>query len=271
MPPHDLQWIASRGTLRLNAAPLLYRCEPIWSWKAASLPDFALLLILDGRGEMTVDGQLHSLRQGLCFFLKPGSRVEAQQNHAYPLFLFLARFEILDRDAEPLTLGERFQGPLSVFIRNTRSLETLAELIASRNDAQAENDPLLQDALAMLLRLLVEEATRRSGYFDPRAYEALRAIENDLARKWSVAALAREAELSPSAFARCFRRMMNEPPIHYVVRRRMEEAKRQIQQSSLPIEEIAINLGYNDLGFFRELFRKRIGCLPEALRANRGF
>ncbi|MDQ8184409.1 helix-turn-helix transcriptional regulator [Pelagicoccus sp. SDUM812002] len=156
---------------------------------------------------------------------------------------------------------------MSVFVRKVRHLETFAEVAVSRKSS----DPLFQDAINMLIRLLVEETSNHSDEFDSHAYEALHAVENDLARKLTIAALAIEAGMAKSPFARCFRRMMNEPPIQYVIRRRREEAKRQIQQPTLPIEEIAINLGYSDFSFFRELFRKRLGYTAESLRENRNF
>ncbi|MBC2605667.1 helix-turn-helix domain-containing protein [Pelagicoccus albus] len=263
MPPNSLQSILDHSKLELTTAPILYRCEPIWSWKVESLSDHAILLILDGRGKLTVDDQQIDLRQGLCFFLKPGSKIEAQQNPSYPLFLFLAQFQNLDTSQEDAErVGQNFE---SLFIRNVRNLEPLAELVASRQP----HDTLFEDAIKMLVRIIVSEATHHSGNFDSRTYEALYAIENDLARKWTVADLASEAEMTAGSFARSFKRMMNEPPIHYVIRRRMEEAKRQIQQSSLPIEEIAINLGYDDLTFFRELFTSRLGQSPESLRLGR--
>lgn len=262
MPPTSLQSILGRGKLSLASPPILYRCEPIWSWRVDSLPGHAILLILDGRGTLSVDDTTIDLRQGLCFFLQPGAQIEANQNPSYPLFLFLAQFEKLDTQEPSPAAHPKFE---SLFIQNARNLEALAELVASRSP----NDSLFDDAIKMLIRLIVSEATLHSGDFDPRAYEALRAIENDLARKWTVAELATEAGMPANRFARSFKRMMNEPPIHYVIRRRMEEAKRQIQQSSLPIEEIAINLGYDDFSFFRELFHSRLGQSPESLRVGR--
>ncbi len=267
MPHLELKSILNYGKLRLTAAPLLYHCERSWSWNVESLPGYALLLIFDGRGKLTIDSKTSDLRQGICFFLKPGSRIEARQNPSYPLFLFLAHFDILDTQEQLVTKTNSSSEPQSVFIRNVRNLETLAELVASRQ----KDDPLFADAINMLIRLLVEEATHHSGDFDSKVYEALHAIENDLARKWTVPDLAREADMASSAFARSFRCMMNEPPIHYVTRRRMEEAKRQIQQSSLPIDEIAINLGYSNLSSFHKIFRERIGYSAESLRENREF
>lgn len=269
MPTQDLQWIINHGRLRLTATPVLYHCEPIWSWRVDALPDYALLLILDGRGKLSVNQQTFSLRQGICFFLKPGTRIEAQQNPSYPLFLFLARFDILNTKGDNILPDTLSNSQRSVFIRNVRNLESLAEVVSSRGSTQKEKDPLLADALNMLVRLIVEEAAHHAGDFDSKAYEALHSIENDLARKWTVKDLAHEASMPARAFATAFRRMMNEPPIHYVIRRRMEEAKRQILQSSLPIDEIAINLGYDDVPFFRDLFRSRLGQSPESLRSGR--
>ncbi len=267
MPPEDLKWILNHGKLRLTTTPLLYRCEAIWNWSVASLPDHALLLILDGRGRLKIDDKACELRQGLCYFLKPGSRIEAEQTPSYPLFIFLARFDILDTDERLAPLSALGSESQSLFIRNVRNLEALAEVVASRKD----DDPLFSDAINMLIRLLVEEATNHSGDFDSSVYEALHSIENDLARKWTVSDLASEANMPAGRFTRSFRSMMNEPPIHYVIRRRMEEAKRQIQQSSLPIEEIAINLGYSSPSTFSKLFQDRIGYSPESLRENREF
>lgn len=271
MSTKDLNWLVKEGRLRLTASPTLFRCEPIWSWAVDSLSDYNLLLTFEGRGEIRVDDAQHPLRRGVCFFLKPTSRIEAQQNPSYPLFLFLARFEILDTHREPVSPNQIDLPTHGILIQNTQHLQALAELIAARNGAHSGESSLTQDALDMLVRLLMEGANKNSGYFDARAYEALRAIENDLARKWTVKDLAKEAGTGPSTLARCFKTMMSEPPIHYVIRRRMEEARRQIQQSSLPIEEIAINLGYNDMGFFRELFQKRVGSSPEDLRSGRAF
>lgn len=271
MPELELKWILSHGRLRLTSTPLLYHCEPIWSWQVDSLSEYALLLILGGRGQIAVQDKQFELRKGICFFLKPGTRIQATQNPTYPLFLFLTRFDILDTDGNPVLPSQLTNASRQVFIRNARNLESLAELLVSCSQSSRTDETLLTDSLNMLIRLIVEEANRDAGDFDSNVYEALQAIENDLAHKWNVGELAEIAGQSHSKFARSFRKMMSEPPIQYVIRRRMDEAKRQIQQSSLSIEEIAINLGYNDLPLFRNQFYKRIGLYPEALRSNRTF
>lgn len=265
----DLQWLLRNGRIRLTATPTLYHCEPIWSWKVDSMPDYGLVLTLGGRGEIAIDGETQSLRAGVCLFIRPTSRIEAQQDPLYPLFLFVARFDIVGGSQAPIAASSLSLPANGIFIRNTKHIESLAEIIVGRSGEEMREDSLEQDAINMLFRLLVEDASKQNGYFDARAFEALQAIELDLARKWTVAELAIKADMPPRAFARSFARMMGEPPIQYLVRRRMDEARVQILQSSLPIEEIAINLGYDDLRFFRALFKSRAGATPESLRRGR--
>lgn len=43
---------------------------------------------------------------------------------------------------------------------------------------------------------------------------------------------------------------------------RIERAKRLLEQSGLPVEQIASDVGYSDTSFFRRLFRRRVGLTP---------
>src|SRR5690606_10688684 len=148
-------------------------------------------------GEIAIDGGRQALRAGVCLFLKPGSSVEAQQDPRYPLFLFVARFDIVDGQGAPVGPAALRLPARDIFIRNTKHLEALAEIVVGRDGRRALGDSLQQDAINMLFRLLLEDASKQCGYFDARAFEALQAIELDLARKWTVSELAAKAGLRP--------------------------------------------------------------------------
>jgi len=260
------------GKLRLTTSPLLYRCDPIWSWRESALSESALLLVLDGRGSIRIEDKERALRKGVCLFLRPGLSIEVTQRPAYPLFIFLARFEMLDQRGAPHTPHGFTAAPRPILVRDIRRLESMADLVFSYSlRASPGSESLVIDSLSLLMRIVLEESRRGAASFDANVYEALQSIEQDLARKWSVSDLAQIAQQSPRKFARSFRSMMGEPPIRYVIRRRMAEARRQIQLSSLPISEIAANLGYPDAGLFRELFEKHVGSRPESTREGRSF
>lgn len=50
--------------------------------------------------------------------------------------------------------------------------------------------------------------------------------------------------------------------IDYLQNLRIEEAKRQLETSDRPIDEISADIGYEDASFFRRLFKRRTGVLP---------
>lgn len=67
-------------------------------------------------------------------------------------------------------------------------------------------------------------------------------------------------------FKRRFKNATGDAPLIYLQRLRMEKAK-QILESRMPrIEELAVSVGYEDLGFFRKLFTRYTGVSPSDYR-----
>jgi transcriptional regulator GlxA family with amidase domain len=54
--------------------------------------------------------------------------------------------------------------------------------------------------------------------------------------------------------------------IDYVQNLRIEEAKRLLETTVLPADEISARVGYEDASFFRRLFRRRTGMTPVLYR-----
>ncbi len=46
----------------------------------------------------------------------------------------------------------------------------------------------------------------------------------------------------------------------------VEEAKRLLEASAMPVDEISFDLGYEDASFFRRLFKRRTGLTPSQYR-----
>jgi transcriptional regulator GlxA family with amidase domain len=54
--------------------------------------------------------------------------------------------------------------------------------------------------------------------------------------------------------------------IDYVQNLRIEEAKQLLEDTDLAIDEIGAKVGYENLSFFRQLFKRRCGLSPSAYR-----
>ena len=81
-----------------------------------------------------------------------------------------------------------------------------------------------------------------------------------------VAAMAALSGLPERSFKRRFAQALGMPPLEYVHALRLEESKRLLEVSALPLDEIAGRVGYGDATFLGRLFRRKVGVTPAQYR-----
>lgn len=95
-------------------------------------------------------------------------------------------------------------------------------------------------------------------------------VQDWLASHFSVATpieeMVRRSGLAERTFKRRFTEVTGLAPIDYVQRLRVEDAKRRLERTDAPIEEISWRVGYEDAAFFRRLFKRVTGLPPGAYR-----
>ena len=79
---------------------------------------------------------------------------------------------------------------------------------------------------------------------------------------------ARQACLSAFHFQRLFKETFRETPHEFGRRLRLERAARLLQETRMPVTEICLETGFQSLGSFCALFRRRYGDSPRAIRKN---
>ena len=68
--------------------------------------------------------------------------------------------------------------------------------------------------------------------------------------------------LSERHFKRRFKQATGESPLNYLQQVRVEAAKLALEAGAQTVESIALKCGYEDLAFFRKLFKRRTGLSP---------
>jgi AraC-like DNA-binding protein len=101
---------------------------------------------------------------------------------------------------------------------------------------------------------------------DRQVGAALTLVHKSPEREWTVRELALAVAMSRSAFAARFTRLVGEPPLHYVTRRRMQKAKDLLRQGRLTIAEVAGAVGYDSEAAFSKAFKRAEGRAPGAFR-----
>jgi AraC-like DNA-binding protein len=89
-----------------------------------------------------------------------------------------------------------------------------------------------------------------------------RYIEAHLTERLTLADLAIEAGLSRHYFSRLFRDVTGEAPMHYLMSRRIEHARRMLSDRRHSVCEIATLLHFADQSHFCRSFRRRTGVSP---------
>lgn len=78
--------------------------------------------------------------------------------------------------------------------------------------------------------------------------------------------MARRSGLAQRTFKRRFTAATGLAPLDYVQRLRVEDAKRRLERTDAPVDEISWRVGYEDAAFFRRLFKRVTGMAPGAYR-----
>jgi AraC-like DNA-binding protein len=113
-------------------------------------------------------------------------------------------------------------------------------------------------------------ATRPSTRYElaTRVHRARNMIEGSLDKPLTLEMIAREAALSPFHLHRSFRRLFGETPHDYLTRRRIERATTLLKSTEMPVTDVCYACGFQSLGSFSTLFRKRTGASPVQFRTR---
>ncbi len=147
------------------------------------------------------------------------------------------------------------------------------------------SDPLwVQESLHLTLNLLIQrqsevlkeveevQAVRANTKEElyRRLYKARDYAYATLDESISLDDLAYVACLSTNYFLRSFRGLFKQTPHQFIIERRMDRAKKLLLQTNCSVSEVCAAVGFQSLGSFSWLFKRRVGLSPEAFRRNCG-
>ena len=101
---------------------------------------------------------------------------------------------------------------------------------------------------------------------DVKIYEAQEWLVANSSAANPVAEMIQRSDLAERTFKRRFSKATGFSPINYVQHLRIEDAKRRLERTKAPIDEISWQVGYEEPAFFRRLFKRITGIQPGAYR-----
>lgn len=96
--------------------------------------------------------------------------------------------------------------------------------------------------------------------------EAIRTVqkwlEQHLLDQFSIADLASMVAIAERTFIRRFKAATGNTPLEYIQRLKIEHAKHLLEDSQLNVKDVGYQTGYEDLSYFRNMFKKYTGLTP---------
>ncbi len=269
--PLTLAEVAAAGRFQITLPVGIIRCEPVWEFKPYRLTDFLLWCVLDGVGTAWVKEREMPLRPGTCLVLEPGSALTATHDPKRRLRVFYLHADIFDAQGRPLDGATLALPPLPVVVHDLTIFEPLARQVVEGHAAGTDAGRLKVNFALRLALLQIHEAaqahaTRSDG---SRLAAVLLAVKETPGLAWPVPELADRAGLSVSQTARRIRELTGLSPREFVIRARVERARRLMEESTMSLKQIAESLGYSDVYFFHRQFKTVAGVTPGRWRSDR--
>ncbi|MCC6682355.1 MAG: helix-turn-helix domain-containing protein [Phycisphaeraceae bacterium] len=264
-------------------------CEPGWHlggpvWNLR-LHDFDLWMVFEGKGSMMMDGQRMTLHPGVCLWIRPGHRYEAEQDTDNRLginaihFILLGEGGTVYHDQRSFELANLGTLPPVVFeLVDVNFADTVmrrvVELVNQEGDAQRQPQSAATSLFKGLLMDIDAQITHAAGsslggtqrHHRQLVMAAAARLAQSPGDAPSIEQLARQAGYTPDHFTRVFRQQTGLTPQAYLVRARINRACHLLIESSLPIGRIADMLGYRDPYFFSRQFHEKVGRSPRQYR-----
>ena len=160
----------------------------------------------------------------------------------------------------------------SPFTRLRHLMELLQQEFLTDSPGRASClQALGQSFFIHLSRLLVNQApttaTRQDKGEDLRLFFGFCDLfEQHFREHLTLSEYARRLSLTEARLTDICRRMANRPPKEMIHERLLQEARRLLQFSAIPVSEISYQLGFADPAYFSRFFTKRCGTSPSKYR-----
>lgn len=262
-----------------------------WNWHNVRSPFARIYYVVEGSAQVLLPNKKLDLRTGMLYLIPPFTTHHyVCDGHFVHYYIHFYEQKEVGRQG----IFDEWDMPNEID-GHSGSLAMMKHICELRPNLQLPaSDPETYDTHARLMEILKEEACRplfermevqgilqillsrflhhahkRLLAHDRRVQQALTYIHQHLGDKIELDLLAAETCVSKDHLIRLFRQATSETPANYITRRKMEQAELLLTTTSMPVKNIATDLGYDDTSYFIRVFRKHSNMSPQEYRNSR--
>ena len=242
-------------------------CSPGYMVSRKTFPYHTVEFITRGHGRLILKGVTWELNPGTIFSYGPG----------IPHEIFNETNETLEKYFVNI-IGEKaaylLEGELSLTGKVLHSstphslLATFEELIQYGLDHSPWSDRICSSLVEVLIYKIARSALTH-GEPGTTAFTTFLRCKNFIGTHYiefrTLESIADACSISPSYLCRLFQKFDHQSPYQYLIRLQMNHAADYILEKQLQVQEVAINMGFEDPQHFSRTFKKVIGVSPVEL------
>ena len=244
-------------------------------YKPHRLKFFQMIFINDGEGSHMVDFHSLDIKKGSLFFSSPGQVQAFDKSHTYDGYICIFTEAFLNR--EFLQIADRhiidhlyFQNITKALVLEDSSLDVYFELLLKEFVASTVN--LKEGVVASLLNCILHKSKEHfpETTKDIKNSELFNTFKKTLVSEFTELHNAEEyaqlLKVTPKHLNIICKQITGFTTKTFIDKFKIVEVKRYLASSTLPIKEIAANMGYWEVSNFVKFFKKHTGFTPKAFR-----
>jgi AraC-like DNA-binding protein len=159
--------------------------------------------------------------------------------------------------------------PYYVDVKHPAKIDKLFQIITAKADGDKAAEPFYKKAaLLSLIGEYIETASpdTKMEHSNDDVSRVVEYVNENIEQNIKLEELAKVCHLHPTHFIRSFKKKTGETPLYFVQRRKMETAKRLIEETQMSLGEIMNRVGFVDAAQFSKKFKRFYGHSPRDFR-----
>lgn len=237
--------------------------------RGGGYPNYQIIYCTRGAGILKVDGGEYSVKAGDVMYLPPNVPHEY-----YPVEdIWETHWMTFDgRETEATLRHIKLEKACVVHINDLSSLEVIFKRILYLMKTNYyycgfECSALIYSFLIEFNRLVNLHDGGNDSQKLNRLKPVIDYIDNNYFKELTLTELAELIDRSPQYLCRLFKECLGSRPFEYLARKRIQQAKLLLIEDKLNINEISLQVGYNDCSYFCAVFKKHEMLSPAEFRS----
>ncbi len=242
-------------------------CNPLHCWGPDKKACYVFHYVLSGKGKLYLGDRIFDIVAGDCFLVSPEDLCYYEADVDDPWKYKWVGFDGLR--SKSIMSMTRFTGanPITNILDNYKTEKFLDDIFTSYKSEFAPNIKALGNLylfLAWLIEAYPNESRNTATTGEQNFYNMLRYISVQYKGRIKVSEMADALHYDRSYLYKMFIKQSGMSPSEYLEIFRIKKACELISDGKQNIYEIASSVGYDNYNWFFIVFKRRMGCSPEA-------